>query len=32
MAAVVVVILPTLLLLFLGQKRLQKGLTQGAIK
>jgi len=32
MAAVVVVILPTLILLFLGQKRLQKGLTQGAIK
>lgn len=32
MAAVVVVIIPTLLLLFLGQKRLQKGLTQGAIK
>lgn len=32
MAAVVVVILPTLILLFFGQKRLQKGLTQGAIK
>lgn len=32
MAAVIVVILPTLLLLFLGQKHLQKGLTQGAIK
>ncbi|OAS88342.1 MULTISPECIES: carbohydrate ABC transporter permease [Metabacillus] len=32
MAAVVVVILPTLILLFLGQKSLQKGLTQGAIK
>lgn len=32
MAAVVVVILPTLILLFLGQKHLQKGLTQGAIK
>ncbi|WP_273128299.1 carbohydrate ABC transporter permease [Metabacillus sp. HB246100] len=32
MAAVVVVILPTILLLFLGQKRLQKGLTQGALK
>ncbi|MDY7221611.1 carbohydrate ABC transporter permease [Halalkalibacterium halodurans] len=32
MAGVVVVIIPTLLLLFLGQKQLQKGLTQGAIK
>lgn len=32
MAAVIVVILPTLALLFLGQKHLQKGLTQGAIK
>ena len=32
MAAVVVVIIPTLLLLFLGQKRLQQGLTEGAIK
>lgn len=32
MAAVVVVILPTLILLFIGQKRLQSGLTQGAIK
>ncbi|KAB2336263.1 carbohydrate ABC transporter permease [Cytobacillus depressus] len=32
MAAVIVVILPTLILLFLGQKHLQKGLTQGAIK
>lgn len=32
MAAVVVVILPTLLLLFVGQKHLQKGLMQGAIK
>lgn len=32
MAAVIVVILPALLLLFLGQKHLQKGLTQGAIK
>ncbi|KPB05586.1 carbohydrate ABC transporter permease [Bacillus sp. CHD6a] len=32
MAAVVVVILPTLILLFLGQKQLQKGLTQGALK
>ncbi|MCX8047909.1 MAG: carbohydrate ABC transporter permease [Anoxybacillus gonensis] len=32
MAAVVIVILPTLLLLFVGQKQLQKGLMQGAIK
>ncbi|MCA1065922.1 carbohydrate ABC transporter permease [Rossellomorea sp. AcN35-11] len=32
MSAVVVVILPTLILLFLGQKQLQKGLTQGALK
>ncbi|KIL45098.1 carbohydrate ABC transporter permease [Jeotgalibacillus soli] len=32
MAGVVIVILPTLVLLFLGQKRLQEGLTQGAIK
>ncbi|SDB97773.1 sn-glycerol 3-phosphate transport system permease protein [Terribacillus halophilus] len=32
MAGVVIVILPTLLLLFAGQKKLQKGLTQGAIK
>jgi sn-glycerol 3-phosphate transport system permease protein len=32
MAGVIVIILPTLLLLFIGQKQLQKGLTQGAIK
>ncbi|MCZ0756099.1 carbohydrate ABC transporter permease [Anoxybacillus sp. J5B_2022] len=32
MAAVVIVIMPTLLLLFIGQKQLQKGLMQGAIK
>ncbi|MFA9558139.1 carbohydrate ABC transporter permease [Evansella sp. AB-rgal1] len=32
MAGVVIVILPTLLLLFIGQRQLQKGLTQGAIK
>lgn len=32
MAAVMIVILPTLLLLFVGQKQLQKGLMQGAIK
>ncbi|HLQ72201.1 MAG TPA: carbohydrate ABC transporter permease, partial [Bacillota bacterium] len=28
----VIVVLPTLILLFLGQKRLQQGLTEGAIK
>ncbi|AZB44460.1 carbohydrate ABC transporter permease [Bacillus sp. FJAT-42376] len=32
MAAAVIVVLPTLILLFAGQKHLQKGLTQGAIK
>lgn len=32
MAGVIVVIVPTLLLLFIGQKQLQKGLSQGAIK
>lgn len=32
MAGVVIVIIPTLLLLFIGQKQLQKGLTQGALK
>lgn len=32
MAGVMMVILPTLLMLFLGQKRLQEGLTQGALK
>lgn len=32
MAAVVMIIIPTLLLLFAGQKQLQEGLTQGAIK
>ncbi len=32
MAGVIVVIIPTLMLLFLGQKQLQKGLTQGALK
>ncbi|MFD2912801.1 carbohydrate ABC transporter permease [Jeotgalibacillus terrae] len=32
MAGVVMVILPTLILLFAGQKRLQEGLTQGALK
>jgi sn-glycerol 3-phosphate transport system permease protein len=32
MAGVVIVIIPTLLLLFIGQKQLQKGLTEGAIK
>lgn len=32
MAGVIVVIVPTLLLLFIGQKHLQKGLSQGALK
>lgn len=32
MAGVVMVILPTLILLFLGQKRLQEGLMRGAVK
>lgn len=32
MAGVILVILPTLLLLFAGQKQLQKGLSQGALK
>lgn len=32
MAAVIMIIIPTLLLLFAGQKQLQEGLTQGAIK
>jgi sn-glycerol 3-phosphate transport system permease protein len=32
MAGVIVVIIPTMLLLFLGQKQLQKGLSQGALK
>ncbi|MEK5109102.1 carbohydrate ABC transporter permease [Cytobacillus sp. FSL K6-0129] len=32
MAGVILVILPTLLLIFVGQKRLQEGLTRGAIK
>jgi len=32
MAGVVVVLLPTLILLFLGQKQLQKGLSDGALK
>ncbi|MFC0525564.1 carbohydrate ABC transporter permease [Pontibacillus salicampi] len=32
MAGVIVVVIPTLLLLFAGQKQLQKGLTQGALK
>ena len=32
MAAVGLIIIPTLLLLFAGQKHLQEGLTQGAIK
>lgn len=32
MAAVVLIVIPTLLLLFIGQKQLQKGLTSGALK
>lgn len=32
MAGVIVVIIPTLILLFVGQKQLQKGLSQGALK
>ena len=32
MAGVMIVIIPTLLLLFLGKKQLQKGLSQGALK
>lgn len=32
MAGAVIVIIPTLIFLFLGQKKLQKGLTEGAIK
>jgi sn-glycerol 3-phosphate transport system permease protein len=32
MAGAVIVIIPTLILLFLGQKKLQKGLTEGAVK
>lgn len=32
MAGVIVVIIPTLVLLFIGQKQLQKGLSQGALK
>lgn len=32
MAGAILVILPTLILLFLGQKRLQEGLTRGALK
>ncbi|MEK5172395.1 carbohydrate ABC transporter permease [Bacillus sp. Gen3] len=32
MAGAVIVIIPTLVLLFLGQKKLQKGLTEGALK
>lgn len=32
MAGGIIVVLPTLILLFLGQKRLQQGLTEGAIK
>ena len=32
MAGAIIVVLPTLILLFFGQKKLQKGLTEGALK
>ena len=32
MAGAIIVVIPTLILLFLGQKKLQKGLTEGAFK
>lgn len=32
MAGGIIVVIPTLILLFLGQKRLQQGLAEGAIK
>lgn len=32
MAGAVIVVIPTLILLFLGQKKLQQGLTEGALK
>lgn len=32
MAGAIIVIIPTLILLFFGQKKLQKGLTEGALK
>lgn len=32
MAGAIIVVIPTLILLFLGQKKLQKGLTEGALK
>ena len=32
MAAVVIVIIPSLIVLFLGQSQLQKGMTSGAVK
>ena len=32
MAGVILVIVPSLIILFLGQKQLQKGLTSGAVK
>ena len=32
MAGVILVIIPSLIILFLGQKQLQKGLTSGATK
>ena len=32
MSGATIVVIPTLILLFLGQKKLQKGLTEGALK
>jgi len=32
MAGAIIVVIPTLILLFLGQKKLQRGLTEGALK
>ncbi|SEO25740.1 sn-glycerol 3-phosphate transport system permease protein [Amphibacillus marinus] len=32
MAGAIIVVIPTLMILFLGQKRLQQGLTEGALK
>lgn len=32
MAGAIIVVLPTLILLFLGQNKLQKGLAEGALK
>ena len=32
MAGAMIVVIPTLILLFFGQKKLQKGLAEGALK